>query len=81
MDDSSKSEYGSAQLIKEVGWRLSKEVTREAYLRDLVYAQDLRLPVHEWHGEGRDHKPMVISWVTTPAGKLLSAYEITGRDA
>jgi hypothetical protein len=74
-----KPKYGSAQLIKEVGWRLSKEITREAYLRDLAYAEDLKFPVHEWQGEDRDHKSMVISWVATPAGALLSAYEITGR--
>jgi hypothetical protein len=73
------AKYGSAQLIKEVGWRLSKEITREAYLRDLAYAEDLKFPVHEWQGEDRDHEPMVISWVATPAGALLSAYEITGR--
>lgn len=79
-DDTSKTpEYGSAQLIKEVGWKLSKEITREAYLRDLVYAEDLKFDVNEWRGESRDGKPMVISWVVTPAGALLSAYEITGR--
>lgn len=75
-----KAEYGSAQLIKEVGWRLSKEVTREAYLRDLAYAEDLKFPVHEWRGEDRDGKAMVISWVATSAGNLLSAYEITGGE-
>jgi hypothetical protein len=74
------AEYGSAQLIKEVGWKgLGKEITREAYLRDLVYAEDLKLSVHEWRGETREGKPMVISWVATTSGRLLSAYEITGR--
>jgi hypothetical protein len=74
------AKYGSAQLIHEVGWRLRKEVTREAYLRDLAYAQDLHFPVHEWRGEDREGKPMVISWVTTgERGSLLSAYEIQGR--
>jgi hypothetical protein len=78
------SEYGSAQLIHEVGWapfgRISrKEITRETYLRDLVYAQDLKLDVHEWRGEDREGKPMVISWVATTSGQLLSAYEIQGR--
>ncbi|MBA2951414.1 hypothetical protein [Streptomyces himalayensis] len=73
------AEYGSSQLIKEVGWRLNKEITREAYLRDLAYAEDLRFSVHEWRGEDRAGKPMVISWVATPNGAALSAYEITGR--
>lgn len=75
-----KAEYGSSQIIREVGWHLRKEVTREAYLRDLAYAEDLRLPVHEWRGEDRAGKPMVIAWITTGAdGSLLSAYEIQGR--
>ena len=73
------AEYGSAQLIVEVGWKLRKEITGETYLRDLAYAQDLRLGVHEWAGESRDGELMVISWVVTTAGRLLSAYEITGR--
>lgn len=73
------AKYGSAQLIHEVGWHLRKEVTREAYLRDLVYAQDLAFPVNEWRGEDREGKPMVITWVVTPVGSLLSAYEIQGR--
>lgn len=70
---------GSAQLIKEVGWRLSKEITREAYLRDLAYAEDLKFPVHEWQGEDCEGESMVISWIASPAGSLLSAYVITGR--
>jgi hypothetical protein len=73
------AKYGSAHLIHEVGWRLRKEVTREAYLHDLAYADDLRFSAHEWRGEDRDGKPMTISWIVTPTGTLLSAYEIQGR--
>lgn len=80
MEDSSKTvEYGTAQTIHEVAWHLRKEVTREAYLRDLAYAEDLRFPVYEWRGEDREGEPLVISWVATSAGNLLSAYEIQER--
>lgn len=79
MEDSSKSEYGSAQVVHEVGWRLRKEISREAYLRDLAYAEDLKFPVHEWRGEARDGEPMVIGWVLSTRGEVLSAYEIQGR--
>jgi hypothetical protein len=73
-------QYGSAQTIHEVGWKLRKEVTREAYLRDLVYAGDLKFPVNEWRGLDRVGRPTVIVWVTTgESGSLLSAYEIQGR--
>jgi hypothetical protein len=73
------AKYGTAQTIHEVAWRLRKEVTREAYLRDLAYASDLKFPVYEWAGEDREGKPLVVSWVATSAGNLLSAYEIQGR--
>jgi hypothetical protein len=74
------AKYGAAQVINEVGWRFRKEVTREAYLRDLAYAEDMRFPVHEWRGEDRAGKPMIVAWITTgEKGSLLSAYEIQGR--
>lgn len=73
------AKYGSAQVINEVGWKLRKEVTREAYLRDLAYAQDLAFPVHEWRGEDRDGSQLHVVWVSTPSGALLSAYEIQGK--
>lgn len=78
------TEYGSAQIICEVGWApfgqtFRKVISREAYLRDLVYAEDLKFPTHEWIGEDREGRPMVISWVASTAGNLLSAYEIQGR--
>jgi hypothetical protein len=74
------AKYGSAQVIHEVAWRLRKEVSRETYLRDLVYAQEMGLPVHEWHGEDREGRSLAITWVATGRnGSLLSAYEIQGR--
>jgi hypothetical protein len=73
------AKYGAAQLIHEVAWRLRKEVTREAYLRDLAYASDLKFPVYEWAGADREGAPLVVSWVATSAGNLLSAYEIQER--
>jgi hypothetical protein len=74
----------AAQLICEVGWRpggtFRKPISREAYTRDLGYAEALAFPVHEWRGEDRDGKPLVVSWITTGVGgALLSAYEIQGR--
>jgi hypothetical protein len=84
-DMAREPQYGSAQLIHEVGWRpfgqvFRKPVTREAYLRDLAYAKDMAFPVHEWRGEDRAGEPMIIVWVTTGEnGSLLSAYEIQGR--
>lgn len=77
-------QYGSSQIICEVGWRpfgqtFRKVITREAYLRDLVYAEDLKFPTHSWVGEDREGRPMVVSWVAGLAGQLLSAYEIQGR--
>jgi len=76
----SHKDGGASWTIREVNWHLRKEVTREAYLRDLVYAEDLKFPVHEWRGQDREGEPMVISWVTTgTGGALLSAYEIQGR--
>ena len=73
------AKYGSAQVIHEVAWHLRKEITREAYLRDLVYAKDLTFPVHEWCGEDRAGRALVVTWVSTPSGSLLSAYEIQAR--
>lgn len=75
------AEYGHSQIICEVGWRpygrtFRRRVSRETYLRDLTYAKDLALDVHEWRGEGPDGKPMVVSWIVTPNGRLLAAYEI-----
>ncbi|MEV7814239.1 hypothetical protein AB0P05_26465 [Streptomyces flaveolus] len=73
------AKYGSAQVINEVGWRLRKEVTREAYLRDLAYAQEQALSVCEWRGEDREGRPLVVTWVQSPNGAQLAAYEIQGR--
>jgi hypothetical protein len=74
------AKYGAAHLIHEVGWKLRKEVTREAYLRDLAYAEDMHFPVYTWFCLDREDKPMAITWITTgEKGSLLSAYEIQGR--
>lgn len=69
----------SQRLIKEVGWKLGKEITEEAYRSDLRYAEGLAFPVHEWEGTDREGKPLTVSWIPSPSGALLSAYEITGR--
>lgn len=73
----------SESVIHEVGafgGLFRKEVTREAYLRDLAYAQDLAFPVREWRGQDRAGKPLHVVWVTTgERGALLSAYEIQGK--
>jgi hypothetical protein len=75
----SEPQYDASQIIREVGWKLRREVTREAYERDIRYAEDLRLSVCEWRGEDRDDKPVIVTWVATPSGRLLAAYEIQGR--
>lgn len=63
-------------VIHEVGWRLRKPITPEAYRRDVAYASELALNVHEWSGEDRAGRPMTIAWVQTPNGRVLAAYEI-----
>lgn len=74
------SKADETHKIHEVGWKLRKEITRQAYLRDLVYAHELMFPVREWRGEDREGKPLHVVWVTTgERGSLLSAYEIQGR--
>jgi hypothetical protein len=74
------SKSNEPQTIHEVGWKFRKEVSRQAYLRDLAYAKDLGFPVCEWTGEDIEGKPLTVSWVTAGAdGSLLSAYEIQGR--
>jgi hypothetical protein len=79
MNDLSKAGCGKAQIITEVHGRLRREITQDAYQRDLRYAEDLCLPAHEWSGTDRDGRPMAIAWVCTTNGRVLSAYEITGR--
>lgn len=66
-------------VIHEVGWHLRKAVTRDAYRRDLAYAHEQGLEVHQWRGEDRDGHPVTVAWVATPSGRLLAAYEIQGR--
>lgn len=65
------------QSICEVGWHLRRPVTREAYRRDLAYASEMALDVHEWRGQDREGAPIIVAWVVTPNGSLLSAYELT----
>jgi hypothetical protein len=71
--------------VCEVGWArqgrtFRREVTREAYLRDLAYADDLAFPVYRKGVTDRQGRLMVVVWITTGEnGSLLSAYEITGR--
>lgn len=77
MVDLAKSD--TEQIIHEVAWRLRRPVYRSAYMRDLAYAHEMGLPVHEWTGEDRHGRPMRVTWVTTDSGRLLSAYEIQGR--
>jgi hypothetical protein len=59
--------------------RVGKDITPDTYVHELTYARGMGMAVHQWRGDGRDGKPMVISWVATTSGRLLSAYEITGR--
>jgi hypothetical protein len=39
------------QSICEVGWHLRQPITRETYRRDLAYASEMALDVHEWRGQ------------------------------
>jgi hypothetical protein len=72
---------GESQLVREVGWAPGgkirrKGITLEAYLRDIAYAEDLRLDVHHQSVMDREGRFMVIAWVATTSGRLLGAYEI-----
>jgi hypothetical protein len=69
----------TGQIIHEVGWHLHRQVTTEAYRRDLAYAHEMALDVHEWRGRDRDGRAVTVVWVATPSGRLLATYEITGR--
>lgn len=67
------------QTVHEVGWHLHKQVTWPAYRRDLAYAHEMGLDVHEWRGEDREGRPMHVVWVVATNGHELSVYEISGR--
>jgi hypothetical protein len=73
-----KSTDGTPLVVHEVGWKLRRLVTPEAYRRDVAYAAEQALNVHEWTGEDRNGRPMTIAWVQTPNGRQLTAYEIQG---
>ncbi|MFF3363609.1 hypothetical protein [Streptomyces misionensis] len=79
MGENTVNPAGTTQIIHEVDRRLRKPVTHTDYRRDLAYAHEMGLGVHSWRGEDREGKPMVITWVTTDSGRVLSAYEIQGR--
>lgn len=79
MEDSTRAAYGSAQIISEVGWKLRKEITREAYLVDMARAERLEFPVHEWSGAARDGRRLTVAWVVGLGGSIVAAYEIQGR--
>lgn len=70
---------GEVHKIHEVGWMLRKPITRGAYTRDLAWAYEMALEIHEWRGKDREGQPLHVVWVTPPNGRLLSAYEIQGR--
>lgn len=74
--DLSKPGIDPDLIVHEVGWKLRREVQLSAYRRDLAYASEMALNVHEWTGEGRDGRPLAVAWVQTPNGRLLAAYEI-----
>jgi len=73
------SEYGSAQIITEMGWRLQRTISRETLLRDLAYAADLSFSVHEWRGTDPEGRPLVVTWLLSPSGALMSAYAQQAR--
>ncbi|MFF5471028.1 hypothetical protein [Streptomyces achromogenes] len=71
-----------APIIHEVGWKLRRKITEEALRRDMAYAEEMRFSVHEWHGEDRQGKDMVVVWVECGEhriGHLVAVYEIQGR--
>ncbi|CAL9369892.1 hypothetical protein [Streptomyces sp. enrichment culture] len=74
--DLSKPGIDPDLIVHEVGWKLRREVQLSAYRRDRAYAAEMALSVHEWSGEDRDGRPMTITWVQTPNGRLLASYEI-----
>jgi hypothetical protein len=76
--DLSKPGIGPDLIVHEAGWRLRREVRFSVYRRDLAYAAEMALNVHEWTGEDRDGRPMDIVWVQIPNGRQLAAYEIQG---
>lgn len=76
MPNLAKSADDAYPEIHEVGWRLRRSITPEAYRRDLAYAHEMALDAHWWSGEDRDGRPLTIAWVQTPNGRLLAAYEI-----
>lgn len=55
--------------------------TNDQRLRDdLTFAAHLEHPVYSWTGENRDGRPIAIIWFAgRRAGKLFTAFEITGR--
>ncbi|MFF9268636.1 hypothetical protein [Streptomyces rochei] len=72
-----KSTDDMPPVIHEVGWRLRKPITPEAYRRDVAYAGEMGLNTYWWSGEDRNGRVMSIAWITTgERGALLSAYEI-----
>ena len=78
MPNLAKSTDGTPLVVHEVGWKLRREVRFSVYRRDLAYAAEMALSVHEWSGEDREGRPMAIVWVQTPNGRELAAYEIQG---
>lgn len=64
-------------VIHEVGWKLHRSVTGEAYRRDLAYANEMGLRTYWWSGTDRNGKDMTVAWVSTSErGSVLSAYYI-----
>lgn len=76
--DISKPSDGQTQTIREVGWRLRKEITQEAYRTDMARAQRLEFPTYQWAGEARSGRPLAVTWVVGLGGSIVAAYEIEG---
>jgi hypothetical protein len=73
-----KPSDGQSQTIREVGWRLRKEITQEAYQADMAHAERLEFPAYQWAGQARDGRPLAVTWVVGLAGSIVAAYEIQG---
>ncbi|MEW2498351.1 hypothetical protein AB0942_33185 [Streptomyces nodosus] len=73
--------HARLQTISEVTWRGTREITPEAYHKDMRYAEALGFRVHRHGVKDRDGRFMVVVWVATGGrrGRQVACYEIAGR--
>lgn len=71
--------YSPARTIHRVDWGLRMEITERLYFHHLCCAESVGFAVREWRGEDREGGALVVRWVVTGNGRVVSAYEIQER--